>query len=659
MKKIKVSAITIDLVDSRKTIKLTGDINSIYSNRYVLRYLKDFFYPTFENDCVKIPIRESPPEEVITKIRAMLKKYGFEELRSSSTEQVLSDYYEQEEKFNIFSRQALNIRNNNCSIDQLKSFTFILEKYLKGRTLYPLQLLSAYHLAFSQNACNFSVPGSGKTSIVYGAYAYLKNIDDDAKKINRLLVIGPLSSFGPWELEYEECFGAKPIAKRLVGSLSREEKISYLYSQHPAELTLISYASVPQIKDDLIRFLRNHEVMVVLDEAHKIKNTTGGITANAVLDIAQYCRSRVVLTGTPAPNGYEDLYNLFNFIWPYKNIIKFQVNQLKDMSGRRNDPRVGELLNSIAPFFIRIRKSDLRLPPVTVHPPIITEMGPIQRKIYSFIEKKYIEGLIDGKDLISKFQSQLVKAKIVRLMQAASNPALLNFPLQEFLGEGYPEASHIINDLEIVRDIASYQSKEIPSKFFETLKLVKNLLNRGHKVIIWASFIQTIHFLKDYLASHDINSQVLYGAIPVERNGEDVDELTREKIIAQFHNEDCPYKVIIANPFAVSESISLHKACHHAIYVERTFNAAHFMQSKDRIHRYGLKPTDETNYYFILSRDTIDEVIDKRLSEKEKRMIEVTESMPIPLFDNLENDLGDEDIKALIKDYVKRTKKIL
>ena len=59
--------------------------------------------------------------------------------------------------------------------------------------------------------------------------------------------------------------------------------------------------------------------------------------------------------------------------------------------------------------------------------------------------------------------------------------------------------------------------------------------------------------------------------------------LTREKIVRAFQSEDCPFKVIIANPFAVAESISLHKACHNAIYLERSFNAAHFVQSKDRI----------------------------------------------------------------------------
>ena len=132
---------------------------------------------------------------------------------------------------------------------------------------------------------------------------------------------------------------------------------------------------------------------------------------------------------------------------------------------------------------------------------------------------------------------------------------------------------------------------------------------------------------------------------------------TREKIVKAFQNPDCPFKVIIANPFAVAESISLHKACHNAIYIERSFNAAHFVQSKDRIHRYGLKPDTVTNYYYVLSRDTVDETIDTRLAEKEHRMTEIMESMPIPLFSNISEDFGNEDIKALIRDYVRRTKK--
>jgi redox-sensitive bicupin YhaK (pirin superfamily) len=50
------------------------------------------------------------------------------------------------------------------------------------RSLYEHQLKAAYHMAFALNSCNFSVPGSGKTTIVYAAYTYLKSI----KKIRPL-----------------------------------------------------------------------------------------------------------------------------------------------------------------------------------------------------------------------------------------------------------------------------------------------------------------------------------------------------------------------------------------------------------------------------------------------------------------------------------------
>ena len=96
----------------------------------------------------------------------------------------------------------------------------------------------------------------------------------------------------------------------------------------------------------------------------------------------------------------------------------------------------------------------------------------------------------------------------------------------------------------------------------------------------------------------------------------------------------------------------------NAIYMERSFNAAHFIQSKDRIHRYGLAPGTATNYYYLLSESSIDQVIHKRLIEKETRLREIIESMPIPLFDNVGLESGDDDIRALITEYVNRTKKM-
>lgn len=636
---------------------VTGDIDSIFSNRRASRFLKDTVRYRRADDSLVI-CAEDDINKTIDRVKKICSYVSAELVYSGRVSEAVNNYALEEAKFNEFAEKARLIRDNHCNKSDFKEFVDSVSKNLPNRSLYELQLLSAYHLAFSQNACNFSVPGAGKTSVVYGAFAYLSNLSpDDIKYVDKLLIISPLSAFGPWELEYEECFGVKPTTKRLNGKLSVSEKKQYLYSLAPAKVTLLSYASVSTLKNELLYFLRNNKVMVVLDEAHKIKNTNGGITATGVLDIATYCSARVVLTGTPAPNGYEDLYNLYKFIWPTKKVIPYEVYQLKDMSKTESDSRVETLLQRIEPFFIRVKKSDLGIPPATEHAPIIVPMGETQRRIYDIIEKRYMNDIVASKDNL--FRQDLIKARLLRLMQAATNPNLLTIPLKSFASfEGFDPAT-ITEDSSLISDILQYSQNETPAKFIKAREIIEDIIANGGKVIVWAIYINNILDFEKYLLSCGIPCKTLYGATPVATGDEDEDEVeTREKIIAEFHKPDSTFRVIIANPFAVSESISLHKACHNAIYMERSFNAAHFIQSKDRIHRYGLKPDTVTNYYYLLSEDSVDEVIHSRLIEKETRLRDIIEQMPIPLFENAGLETGDEDIKALIAEYVNRTKKM-
>ncbi len=636
---------------------ITGDIDSIFSNRRAARYLKDTV-KFAKTDGSIIVEADDDINKSIDRIKKLCDYIGAELVYSGRVSEAVTNYALEEEKFGEFAEKARLIRDNHCDKDDFERFVDSVSKNLSNRSLYKLQLLSAYHLAFSQNACNFSVPGAGKTSVVYGAFAYLSNLpQEDKKYVDRLLIVSPLSAFGPWEFEYEECFGEKPSTRRLNGKVPIEEKKQYLYSFNPARITLLSYASVSALKDELIYFLKNNKVMVVLDEAHKIKNTNGGVTAAGVLEIASYCSSRVVLTGTPAPNGYEDLYNLYKFIWPTKKIIPFEVYQLKDMSKAISDPRVDTLLQTIEPFFIRIKKSDLGIPQATEHEPIIVPMGETQRRIYDVIEKKYMNDIVSSKD--NWFRQDLVKARLLRMMQAATNPSLLSMPLKNFASfEGF-DPNAVSEDTSLISDVLQYAKLETPAKFIKARELIEQIVADGGKVVVWAIYIKNILDFEKYLLSCGIPCKTLYGATPVATGDEDEDEVeTREKIIAEFNKLDSAFKVIIANPFAVSESISLHKACHNAIYMERSFNAAHFIQSKDRIHRYGLEPETETNYYYLLSEESIDEVIHDRLIEKETRLRDIIESMPIPLFENAGLETGDDDIKALIAEYVNRTKKM-
>lgn len=663
-----MSSVQLNINEIRKEFVINGDTALIHGNRRAKYFFQDFLNASFlENGEIVVPyVEDGERDNTLKKIHTVLKNYKIAQSDSADIKEVLNYYFQEIENFESFSEKARGIWQNKLNASEFQMFKDSVSEFLPSRRLYSKQFLAAFHLAFSQNACNFSVPGAGKTSIVYGAYSYLKNLPkDDPKYVNKLLIIGPLSSFGPWEDEYRECFGKEANSKRLSGGVGKAERENHLLSIEEiditSELTLMSYQSVSFNLESLKYFLqrKGNNVMVVLDEAHKIKNVDGGVWAKSVLELAKYCKSRVVLTGTPIPNGYEDIYNLYEFIWPNKNVVNFNVFQLKDMSESRFDPRIDQLIRNISPFFIRIKKSDLDLPPIENHEPDYIQMGPVQREIYDFIENQYI-GYFEENESILAATAELTKARFIRLMQAATNPELLRQPLENFFAEQGLRDDLYIDDSDVINKILRYKELEpVPMKFQLIKNKVRELIRNNEKVILWGTFIHNIKALQKFLAENGIQSEVLIGEVPVERDDLPEEVNTREKIIRRFHMSDSPFKVIIANPFAVAESISLHKACHHAIYFERTFNAANFIQSKDRIHRVGLQPGVVTHYHYLLSENSIDETIHKRLAEKEIRMLELLESQEIPLIsENMNFDIDlESDIKAIIRDYVNRNTK--
>ena len=195
-------------------------------------------------------------------------------------------------------------------------------------------------------------------------------------------------------------------------------------------------------------------------------------------------------------------------------------------------------------------------------------------------------------------------------------------------------------------------------QILELLKVITKKKGPAGKVIIWTIFIQNIYDLQEFLNNNGFKCELLYGLTPTESSDSDEESvLTRGEIIKEFHSDSAPYKVIIANPFAVGESISLHKACHNAIYMEKNYNASMYMQSKDRIHRYGLAKNDEINYYYLISEDSIDESIHDKVLAKEARMLDIIESDEIPLLNmNMDEDEGvdEDDIQTLMRDYYAR-----
>lgn len=644
--------VTLDAKSS--SLIIAGDLSPITRNPTLRFVITDSLKGRTGSDSIEIPFAEGSLASVYERVSQLLETHSVSFERGKNLSAAIKSHLEENERFTDFSRRAGTIRNNEVSESELRRFTEVLGREFPDRTLTALQLLSAYHLAFAQNACNFSVPGAGKTTMVYAAYAYLRSLDsEDPKHVDKILVVSPLGAFGPWEDEYRACFGTQPTSKRLSGGAPEAERRRHLLSKNPAELGLISYQALPYMESLISDFLQNNKVMLILDEAHKIKNVNEGVIASTALRLAPLAKSRVVLTGTPAPNTYQDLYNLFEFIWPKKRLIKYHPSHLLEMTRKPNDRRVPELVRDISPFFVRIRKSDLNLPPPTEHPPFLLDMDDRHRLIYDTLDVDYRSELRKAATDRNVLQ-QFLKARLIRLMQAASNPALLLRPLDEYFQADGISDSILTTDETLIAKVRQYSSECVPNKFKKTLELVMDLRRKGERVVVWSSFIETITALGDYLRREGIENKLLYGKTPVERD-EDIREIeTRESIVREFMSDTSTFSVLIANPFAASESISLHKKCHNAIYYDRTYNAIHFLQSKDRIHRVGLPEGVITNYYYLLSKGTIDEVIDRRLTDKEERMLQIIESEPIPLLNmnmDYETDNGSE-IKALVRDYV-------
>jgi SNF2 family DNA or RNA helicase len=657
--------ITIHVNNESSNFILLNCAEQLTSDKRLVISLKRLNFQISDSN-VFIPFEEKSKIATLDEVQRLLTKFNFKKILSEETIADVKSFNREEELFAEFSEKARRIRNDEFDSDQVlidnfDAFQKIIKHNLK-RPLYPLQLLSAFHMAFSQNSCNFAVPGAGKTSIVYAAYSYLKQLPkEDPQYVDKLIVIGPLSSFAPWENEYIECFDKKVKSQRLSGdiSISRERKEEHLYSGDPAELTLIFHGGVKSFQNEIIDFLKINSTMVVVDEAHRMKNPEG-VWGKSIIEISKEARSRIILTGTPVPNGYEDLYNLFQFIYPFKfkSILGYHYANLLDMT--KNSPpdsqRVKQFTTNISPFFIRIKKDDLKLP--TIQEKIIEiDMNKHQREIYDFIETSYIRSFKENPNATVK--DILNKAKLIRLRQASTNPALLAKPLKDSLpnnrelDEFDPNSmfadytDEFIDDSEVFHRICNYSKLEIPQKFIEIKDIIEeNILNKNEKIIIWTIFIQNSKDLQNYLLNDNIISKLLIGETPQE---------DREIIISKFNNPDNhEFQVIIANPFAVSESISLHKGCHNAIYLERDYNCSNFLQSKDRIHRVGLAEDQITKYYYIISKNSIDGVIDKRLQIKIKRMEAIIDE-DIPLFSRIDNDDETDIIKALIADYVHRT----
>ena len=512
--------------------------------------------------------------------------------------------------------------------------TFLKENI--SRTLKDHQLKSALHLLAVDNGAIFSVPGSGKTTVVLTVFEMLR------KKgiVDALFVVGPLACFGPWRDEYKEVIGRSPKYITFAGGDIDERHSNYLANINSVrDLYLTSFHTL--LRDwDKVRTLFSRQGIrfyLVVDEAHYIKQINGS-WATAALRVANFAKRRCILTGTPFPKSYCDAFNLFDFLWPESPPISTtDKHRISTFIDRQDFEQASEVLNSsIGPLFYRVRKSDLGLAPQVFHDPVLIPMNEHERTIYeSILDKIQIASQQDyfrDLDLVLRLR----RGRMIRLRQCLSYIKLLTTALDDYDEELFED------DKSIASLIHSYDELEKPGKILRLIELVEELQSQGEKVVIWSNFVKTLKLIQRTVTERGYRAHLIYGDTPLERSKDNTDDLTRERIIREFVSKDSGVDILVANPAACAESISLHKTCSNAIYYDLSYNCAQYLQSIDRIHRVGGSEDKPSYYYFLQYEQSLDQNILANIKNKAERMsLVIDQDYPVYSLDMFDTD--DED----------------
>lgn len=419
------------------------------------------------------------------------------------------------------------------------------------------------YIARTPEVALFDEQGLGKTKIIVDAMAKVM----EEGEIEGVLVVAPMSLVYMWEAEVTKHSFLIPVVLR--GSKT-EKRYRFLTG---GNFYITNYEAVVAEQRRFERFCRSRPVAIVLDESARIKNPDTK-TARALFSLGPLARRRVIATGTPVANKPDDLWGQYYFLDEGELLgrdfgaFKARVNERA--TGYREE--LERLKDEIEGHSIRRRKSDALELPEKVFVNEYVELEYEQLAMYRRCADELIVEIrrLDGKALIDQVDNVL--KKLLRLTQIASNPVLLD--------KAFDGTSAKIQRLD---------------------ELVPRLLEESEKLILWTCFVDNITLLRNRLRQYA--PLRIHGDVPVEE---------RAVIVRRFQEDD-KNKILIANPAAAREGLTLTRAS-AAVYFDRNFSLVDYLQSQDRIHRIGQER--KCLIYKLIARHTIDEYVDRLIEIK-------------------------------------------
>ena len=304
---------------------------------------------------------------------------------------------------------------------------------------------------------------------------------------------------------------------------------------------------------------------IVLDEAHSIKNAK---TKRSKAIMTFQAKTRIALTGTPIQNHLGEIWNLFAFLNPGMLGSEGQFNQ---KFNNNDDTQAKKHLNKqLKPFLLRRTKNQ-----------VLQEL-PAKTEIVLTIEP-------------SKEEKALYEALRLNALQSIQN-------------SDKPAITQVLKELTTLR-LACCHPKLVQSelelqssKIVEFLELVGDLIENGHKILVFSQFVKYLSIIREHLDKKEIKYQYFDGS---------TSQKERKKRIDAFQAGEGDIFLISLKSGGVGINLT---AADYVIHMDPWWNPAIEDQASDRAHRIGQKRP--VTVYRLIMQHSIEEKIVKLHDQK-------------------------------------------
>jgi len=424
-----------------------------------------------------------------------------------------------------------------------------------------------------------STPGTGKTVSVLDAF--------NKRKDGKMIVIAPKSTIDAvWG---EDCRTFYP--KLDIGIFERKkikQKENYIDRLlRTNDIAVFNVEAIPLILEHST-LLKEQYTTIAIDEFTSVKNRTAA-RSKAAAKLVKYFKYRILLSGTPTPNGILDIWHpsllvddgvrLGGSFFYFRNSVcqPVQRGNFQTFVEWQEIPGAADIVaDTLRDITIRHELEQVIDMPKRIHRVMKLDMPPKLRKAYDAFKATAILELSSGDDIVAVNKAVLGN----KLLQCAS-------------GSIYDE-----NQIGVQLDSTKY-------------KLITQLVKEREHSLIFYMWNHQCQELEAELHKENITYNIINGATSA---------VQRAAIIKAY--QAGRYQTLLLQPQAAAHGITLTLST-TSIWCSPTWNLEHFIQANYRDYRIGQKKRSEV--ICIAYRDTIEERVYQRLQEKRQALDDLLE----------------------------------